>query len=142
MTEDRHRKTDDAGQRVDDTGRKNRTIIYLPSVLCILFSGCTAYPGSPQACAGINDAAVVYNAKTGDLKAELCAGKENDSVKLSGKTPDGLDFLYEAQGAKAFAGQMTQAELNQALSRERGETIRELISAVKTLAPAIPVSPR
>lgn len=109
---------------------------HLSSVLCLLSSACGgAYPGSAQTCAGINSASFTYNATSGQLDAELCGGKENDQVKLAGKTPDGLAFSYEAEGAKAFAGQLTQAELNQALSRDRSETIRELISVVKSLAP-------
>ncbi len=98
----------------------------------------TAYPGSPQACAGINDVEFAYNAKTGQVDARLCGGKENERVKLSGKTPDGLEFLYEAEGAKAFAGQMTQAELNEVMSRQKQETVREIIEGIKSAAPVAP----
>lgn len=94
----------------------------------------TAYPGSPQACAGINEAAIAYAPATGKVDVKLCAGKENENVKLSGKLPDGVEFLYEAQGGRAFAGQMSQAELSETLSRERGETIREIIRLIKPLS--------
>jgi hypothetical protein len=115
-----------------------RILPYLSSVLCLLSSACgTAYPGSPQTCAGVNAASLAYNAQSGQVEAELCGGKENDLVKLSGKTPGGLEFSYEAQGAAAFAGQMTQAELNQALSQNRTEIIRELITSVKSIAPLL-----
>lgn len=108
----------------------------LSSALCLLTAACgTAYSGSPQACAGINEAAIAYNAASGQVEAKLCGGKENDHVKLSGKTPSGLEFYYEAEGATAFAGQMTQAELSQALSRDRAEIIRELVTSVKDMAP-------
>ncbi len=103
------------------------------SVMMLAACG-TAYPGSPQACAGINEAAIAYAPATGKVDVKLCGGKENENVKLSGKSPDGVEFLYEAQGAKAFAGQMTQAELNEALSRERGETIREIVRVIKPLS--------
>lgn len=116
---------------------------HLSSVLCLLTAACgTAYPGSPQACAGRNEAAIAYNAATGQVDAKLCGGKENDHVKLSGKTPAGLEFHYEAEGARAFAGQMTQVELSQALSRDRTEIIRELITSVKSIAPLLPPAGR
>ncbi|MEQ1887572.1 MAG: hypothetical protein ABL951_00150 [Alphaproteobacteria bacterium] len=102
----------------------------------------TVYRASPPSCAGINQASLAYDAQTGQIDAKLCGGKENERVKLSGKTPDGIEFLYEAEGAKAFAGQMTQAEMNEALSVQRGETIRELINAIKTLAPFTPAIER
>lgn len=109
----------------------------------LALAGCgTAYPGSPQGCGGINQAEIAYNAKTGQVGASLCGGKESENVKLSGKTPDGLEFSYEAQGARAFDGQMTQAELNESLSRERVETIRELIKLIRPGLPsAMPVIP-
>ncbi len=113
--------------------------MHLTSVLCLLSAGCsTAYPGSPQACAGINDVAFAYNAKTGQVDARLCGGKENERVKLSGKTPGGFEFQYDAEGAKAFAGQMTQAELNAALDRQKQETVREIIEGLKSAAPVAP----
>lgn len=113
-----------------------RIMRIMSCVAGLLSSGCaTAYPNGQQACAGINSALVSYNATSGQLDAELCGGKENDRVELAGKTPDGLAFSYAAEGAKAFEGQLTQADLRQALSRERAETIRELISVVKSLAP-------
>lgn len=98
----------------------------------------TAYPGSPQACAGINDAHVEWNQKTGGVSADLCAGKENDSVKLSGKTPGGLEFSYEAEGAKAFEGQLTSAQMNRELGAMRADIVRELAGAI---AAAVKVSP-
>ncbi|MFZ5930865.1 MAG: hypothetical protein ACOY15_06590 [Pseudomonadota bacterium] len=113
--------------------------VLCPSVFCLLTAACgTAYPGSPQACAGVNSAVLAYNAKSGQLDAELCGGKENEHIKLSGETPDGLAFSYEAQGAKAFAGQMTQAELNETLSRQKQETVREIIQGLKSAAPVAP----
>lgn len=145
MTEDREQRTDGRGQTAED--RKNclpfSVLCSLSSAICLLISGCgTAYPGSPQACSGINEAAIVYNAKTGQVDAKLCGGKENDHVKLSGKTPAGLEFHYEAEGASAFAGQMTQAELSQALSWDRAEIMRELITSVKSIAPLLPPAVR
>lgn len=102
-------------------------------------SGCgTAYPGSPQACAGINDVNVTYDAKTGSIKAALCGGKEYDAVKLSGKTPNGLEFLFDAEGAKAFNGQMTQAGVNKELHLQTQAFIRELIGALNPSAPFAP----
>lgn len=109
-----------------------RVAYSLAGVMTLAACG-TAYPGSPQACAGINEAAIAYTPATGQVKVKLCGGKENENVKLSGKSPDGVEFLYEALGARAFSGQMTQAELSEALSRERGEIIREIIRAVKPL---------
>ena len=91
----------------------------------------TAYPGSPQACAGINDAHVEWNAQTGRVSADLCAGKENDRVRLSGKTPGGLEFSYEAEGAKAFGGQMTAAEMNRELGALRADIVREMAAAIR-----------
>lgn len=145
MTEDGERRTDGRGRTAEDG--KNwlpfSVLCSLSSAICLLTSGCgTAFPGSPQACAGINQAAIAYNAATGQVDAKLCGGKESDHVKLSGETPAGLEFHYEVEGATAFAGQMTQAELSQALSRERAEIMRELIASVKSIAPLLPPAVR
>ncbi len=102
----------------------------------------TAHPGSPASCAGINEVAIAYDPRNGKADAKLCGGKENENVKLSGKTRDGVEFLYEAQGAKAFGGQVTQAELNEALSIERSSTIREMINMIRSVVPATPVIAR
>lgn len=123
--------------------RARRSNIPLTSVLCLLTAACAGIaPGGGQKCAGINDVNIAYNPDSGQLEASLCGGKENENVKLSATTPKGLEFHYEAQGSTAFAGQINQAELYQALSRERNETIRELISGMKSLAPLIPVPAR
>lgn len=108
--------------------------------LCVLgLTACTtAYPGSPQACAGINDAHVQWDEKTGTVAADLCAGKENDNVRLSGKTPGGLEFSYAAEGAKAFEGQLTSAQMNRELADLRNDIVQELSSA---LAAAVNVRP-
>ncbi len=121
---------------------KKLSMTFAPALMsALLLAACgTPYPNSPRACAGINDVTLAYNAKTGQVDAGLCGGKENEQVKLSGKTPGGFEFLYEAEGAKAFAGQMTQAELQQTLSRDRVEIVHEIISAVKSLAPASSIS--
>lgn len=90
-----------------------------------------AFPGGLQKCAGINEATIAYDPDSGQMEAALCGGKENESVKLSGKTPAGLEFIYEAQGARAFAGQMTQAEFAATLGHDRNETIRAIIDAIR-----------
>jgi hypothetical protein len=102
------------------------------SALCSLgLTACaTAYPGSPQACAGVNDAHVEWNEKNGTVAADLCGGKENDSVRLSGKTPGGMEFSYEAEGARGFEGQLTNADMNRDLGMLRAEIIREIAGAV------------
>lgn len=113
----------------------------LGAVLCL--SACAGMtPGGGQKCAGINDVSIAYNPDSGKVEASLCGGKENETVKLSAVTPKGVAFHYEAQGSTAFAGQMTQAELSQALSRERNETIQALIAGTKSLAPLMPVPTR
>lgn len=110
------------------------------AALCVLgLAACTtAWPGSPQACAGINDAHVEWNEKTGGVSADLCAGKENDSVRLTGKTPGGLEFSYEAQGAKAFEGQLASAEMNRELGVLRADIVRELAGAIASAVKASP----
>lgn len=103
-------------------------------------AACTGIvPGGQPLCAGINEVKIAYNPATGQMDASLCGGKENENVKLSGVTPNGLEFHYEAQGSAAFAGQMTQSEMYEALSRDRSETIRELLAALKNLSPLFPV---
>ena len=85
-------------------------------LILLVLGGCASVlPGSPQSCAGINDAKVSYNAKTGDLSASICAGKENENALLSGKTPDGLEFSYSAQGNRAFEGQGIRATADTAI---------------------------
>lgn len=99
-------------------------------------------PGGQPLCAGINDVKIAYNPKSGQMNASLCGGKENESVKLSGVTPKGLEFHYEAQGSTAFAGQAAQSEMYQALSRERNQTIRELIDSLKGISALLPAPVR
>lgn len=103
------------------------------SLACVMLLGAcgTAYPGSAQRCAGINEASIAFTPRRGEIKADLCGGKENERVRLSGKTPDGLEFTYEADGVSAFAGQMTQAEFNASLSRDRVEIVREIAGALQ-----------
>jgi hypothetical protein len=101
-----------------------------------------ASPGGRQSCAGINEVNISYTPASGQMEARLCGGKENESVKLSGAAPNGLAFEYEAEESKAFAGQITRAEMQQALSRERGETIRQLIDALRHLPAFIPAPAR
>ena len=113
-------------------------MLTLGGALCLAACAGIA-PGGAQNCAGINDVKIAYNTESGQVEASLCGGKENESVKLSAVLPRGPEFHYAAQGSTAFAGQMTQAELYQALSRDRSETIRELIAGIKSLAPLPPV---
>ncbi|MFZ5834026.1 MAG: hypothetical protein ACOY2B_01415 [Pseudomonadota bacterium] len=116
---------------------------HLFCVICLVCAACgTANPGPVSGCAGTNAASLAYDAHSGQVEAALCGGKENDSVRLSGKTPGGLEFSYEAQGATAFSGQQIQAELKQALTKERQETIRELIGIIKTGVPRLSPVPR
>lgn len=106
-------------------------------------AACTGVvPANQSLCAGINDVKIAYNPKSGQINASLCGGKENESVKLSGVTPKGLEFHYEAQGSTAFPGQADQSEMYQALSRERNETIRELIGSLKGMSTLIPAPVR
>lgn len=102
--------------------------LFIPMIA--LLAGCTTnYPGSPQACAGINDASISYNAQTGQVDAKLCGGKENDHIKLTGKTPNGLEFEYEAKGAKGFEGQAEQAAANAVIMENLTETLRNMVPA-------------
>jgi hypothetical protein len=123
--------------------RRSSAVIILTIGMALSLAACSGVtPGGAQACAGINEVEVAYDPVSGQMDARLCGGKENERVKLSGVTLNGVEFHYEAEGSKAFAGQMTQAEMQQALSRERGETIRELIGALRNPPALIPAPTR
>lgn len=116
--------------------KSSSVIFFLAVAGTPLLAACsTAHPGSPASCAGINEVAIAYDPSTGKTDAKFCGGKENENVKLTGKMRDGVEFLYEAQGAKAFTGQITQADLTAALGAEKSATTRELIGVIKSIAP-------
>lgn len=113
--------------------------VILAAALVVALSGCTTnYPGSKQEMAGVRYGKISYNAKTGDLNADIGSGMESDTTELSGETTaEGLKFSYRASGSKAFVGQMTQAELSGLVSGEISKSLAPVMDAVRLLTPGI-----
>jgi hypothetical protein len=85
-------------------------------ILPLLAACAGAIPGNQQGYAGINRAEIEFDEAGKPEYALIVGGKENDSVSLNVKTPDGLEVQYTASGSKAFDGQAVRGAVEQAIS--------------------------
>lgn len=76
--------------------------------------------------AGISGLRIVRNGTV----AEAVIGREHDEIKLSYDPSTGL-FEFEARGARAFEGQIAQAELRARIAEAYGTTWVELAPEIK-----------
>lgn len=96
-----------------------------------LLSACAgALPGNPQGLAGINKGEFEYDPQTGKVSGEVIGGKESEAVKLSVKTPDGLEVTYSAKGVKAFDGQAVRAAVERAVSDGAKQAMPGIVDSV------------
>ena len=112
-------------------------VIFL--ILPLLAACAGAFPGNPQGYSGINRAEIEFDDQGKPKTALIVGGKENESITLTVKTPDGLEVEYAATGARAFDGQAIRGAVEQAISADIKEAapaiVGNLTAALKSLLP-------
>ncbi len=93
-------------------------------------AGALLLGGCAQQYAGINKGQLTYDPETKSVNVEIVGGKEQDSISLSGKTPDGLEFAYSATGACAFEGQAIRGEVDKAITETVGEVAPGIVDTL------------
>jgi len=107
---------------------KNIALVFL--LLPFLAACAGAIPGNQQGYAGINKAEIEFDENGKPEYALIVGGKENDSVSLNVKTPDGLEVQYSASGSKAFDGQAVRGAVEQAISADVGDAAPGIVENV------------
>lgn len=99
-------------------------------VLLLTLGGCTtAYPGSPQAHAGITEATIEKGAD-GAWRGRIITGRNNERAHLAVTMPDGTSVNFEGENIDGAAAQAQAAASNAAIMERLAESADRLIGKI------------
>lgn len=89
-----------------------------------------AVPGNPQGYAGINHGNVTFHEDGKPKEITVYGGKENSTVSLTGKLPNGTEFAYSATDNKAFDGQRIRGAVERSVSQDVRDAFPGIVDSI------------